>query len=104
MSTDRKVQEKGSVEWRPPAPTRICCIFSCKPRLTAHEFSESATEKYYDVDFRSGGFFQFFHTHLVLNNLRRNSEVNKWQDALAEALRGAQLKTSSDNGSFFFLI
>lgn len=50
--------------------------------------------------------FQFFQTYLVLNNLGRSSEVNKWQDALSEDLRVtlvvSQLENSSDNCFFFF--
>ena len=49
--------------------------------------------------------FQFFRACLVLKNSRRNSEVNKRQDALAEALEGvtlvvSQLETSSDDCFF----
>lgn len=52
--------------------------------------------------------FQFFHTFLVLNNLERSSEVNKWQDALSEDLSVtlivSQLENSSDNCLFFLFL
>lgn len=61
MSTDRKVWEKSSVGWRSPAPDHLCCIFFCKPWLTAQEFSESVIQvsKYCNVDFQRGAFSVF---------------------------------------------
>lgn len=86
VSTDGKVWERGSI-WGPQCLTDFAV---CDIHLMAQELSKSTAQfsECFDVVFQVYA-FPFFHIHLILSNLRRISEANKWQGALTGAVRGS---------------